>query len=184
MLPIIDHSWTLFLDRDGVLNHEKHLDYIYNWEEFKFYEGVKEAMQVFATRFSTIVVATNQRGVGKGWMTEEALLDIHSQMTDAVAAAGGRIDKVYYCTSMDNNHPNRKPQAGMAQLAKNDFPGIDLSKSIMVGNNISDMEFGRNAGMYNVFLQTTHPDMPLPHPAVDTAFASLYNFALALEQGK
>jgi D-glycero-D-manno-heptose 1,7-bisphosphate phosphatase len=47
----------------------------------------------------------------------------------------------------------------------------------MVGNNLSDMEFGRNAGMYTVYLQTTRPDQPLPNPAIDLVFNSLYEFA-------
>jgi D-glycero-D-manno-heptose 1,7-bisphosphate phosphatase len=64
-LAAIDHSWTLFLDRDGVINHEKHKDYIHTWDEFVFYEGVPEAMKVFAERFRYIVVVTNQKGVGK-----------------------------------------------------------------------------------------------------------------------
>jgi D-glycero-D-manno-heptose 1,7-bisphosphate phosphatase len=47
----------------------------------------------------------------------------------------------------------------------------------MVGNNLSDMEFGRNAGMYTVYLRTTLPGQALPHPAIDLAFNSLYDFA-------
>jgi phosphoglycolate phosphatase-like HAD superfamily hydrolase len=47
----------------------------------------------------------------------------------------------------------------------------------MVGNTLSDMEFGRNAGMYTIYLRTTHPGQPLPHPAIDLAFNSLYDFA-------
>jgi D-glycero-D-manno-heptose 1,7-bisphosphate phosphatase len=173
----INLSWTLFLDRDGVLNYEKHLDYIYNWEEFVFYEGVKEAVKIFAEKFSRIIIATNQRGVGKGLMTEDDLLNLHTQMTAALEAEGGRIDAIYYCTALDNNHPNRKPNPGMALQAVQDFPETDMKRSIMVGNNISDMEFGRNAGMHTVFLRTTQPGQLLPHPAVDLAFDSLHDFA-------
>jgi len=62
----IDNTWTLFLDRDGVINHEKHKDYIHTWDEFIFYEGVIKAMAVFAKKFKHIVIVTNQRGIGKG----------------------------------------------------------------------------------------------------------------------
>ena len=62
----IDNTWTLFLDRDGVINHEKHLDYIHTWDEFKFYDGVTEAIEIFAKKFNRIIVVTNQKGVGKG----------------------------------------------------------------------------------------------------------------------
>src|ERR1700748_12702 len=169
-LEQINNSWTLFLDRDGVINVEKDKSYIFRYDEFVFYEGTHEALRRCAAVFGRIVVVTNQRGVGKGLMTSADLADIHEKMTAAIVLAGGRIDRVYYSDSLDDSHPLRKPQPGMAHSAKTDFPEIDLSRSIMVGNNISDMEFGRNAGMHTVFLQTTSPGQPLPHPAVDLAF--------------
>ena len=180
----IDSSWTLFLDRDGVINHEKHLDYIYDYKEFVFYDGVKQALSIFASTFKYIFIATNQRGVGKGLMTEEALLNLHAQMMMDIVKAGGRIDDIYYCTSLNNDDPDRKPHPGMALKAKQKHADIDFSKSIMVGNNISDMEFGRNAGMNTVFLKTTQPDLPLPHPAIDIAYNSLLNFAEAVNNAR
>jgi len=176
----IDNNWTLFLDRDGVINHEKHLDYIYNYEEFIFYEGVKEALAQFAKIFKYIFIATNQRGVGKGLMSEQDLLELHAKMMADISEAGGKIDGIYYCTSLSNDDPDRKPKPGMAFKARQKYPDIDFSKSIMVGNNISDMEFGRNAGMNTVFLKTTQPDLQLPHPAVDLDYNSLLNFAEAV----
>jgi D-glycero-D-manno-heptose 1,7-bisphosphate phosphatase len=176
----IDKTWTLFLDRDGVLNHDKAGSYIFNTSEFKFYDGVLQAMKIFNDLFLAIVVVTNQRGVGKGWMSELNLMEIHNSMLQQVEAAGGRIDAIYYATSLDDNHPERKPHPGMALKAKADFPEIDFSKSIMVGNNISDMQFARNTGMHAVFLTTTQPDLPLPHPDVDLNFNSLLKFAAAL----
>jgi len=180
-LRSIDTNWTLFLDRDGVLNHEKEDSYIFHYGEFVFYDGVREALKVFATRFGHIFVATNQRGVGKGLMTAEDLTDIHSKMTLAISESGGRVDAIYYCDSLDNAHPSRKPNPGMAFAAQKTYPAVDLRRSIMIGNNISDMEFGRNAGMYTVFLRTTSPEQVLPHPSIDLAFNSLYDFAKALQ---
>ncbi|MEP7279717.1 MAG: HAD-IIIA family hydrolase [Bacteroidota bacterium] len=179
-LKQVDKSWTLFLDRDGVLNHDKEGSYIFHAGEFAFYDGVLEAMKSFNHLFGKIIVVTNQRGVGKGLMSETDLAEIHHAMQSEVEAAGGRIDAIYYATSPDNHHPERKPWPGMAHRAKADFPQIDFGKSIMVGNNISDMEFARNAGMHAVFLRTTQPDLPLPHPFIDLAFNSLLKFSLAL----
>jgi histidinol phosphatase-like enzyme len=68
----------------------------------------------------------------------------------------------------------------MALKAKKEIPSIDLTKSIMVGNNSSDMLFARNAGLYSVFVKTTKPDMLLPHPDIDLVFDSLIGFAKAL----
>lgn len=173
----IDQHWTLFLDRDGVINVEKEGSYILHYREFVFYEKTREALTVCASVFGRIVIVTNQRGVGKGMMTAADLQDIHDKMVAEVVLDGGRIDRIYYADSLQNDHPLRKPNPGMAHAAQKDFPEIDFSRSVMVGNNISDMEFGRNAGMYTVFLKTTNPEQELPHPAIDMAFNSLYEFA-------
>lgn len=181
-LSQINPDWTLFLDRDGVINIEKHQDYVYHYGEFVFYEGTREAIQFLSTKFKRIIVITNQRGVGRELMTEEELIDIHNQMLAEVEAAGGRIHKIYYCTSTDNAHPKRKPNTGMFLEAQNDFPDIRPETSLMVGNNLSDMEFGRNAGMHTVFVKTTNPEQVLPHPLIDLAFNDLAGFAKALQQ--
>jgi len=180
-LKKIDKSWTLFLDRDGVINVEKYQDYVYTYDEFVFYEGVQEAIKTLSALFGLVILTTNQRGVGRGLMTEAALEDIHTQMTRDVVNAGGRIDQIYYCVANDPYDPNRKPNPGMIYQAKTDFPAIDLQKSLIVGNNMSDMNFGRNGGIHTVFVKTTHPDQPIPDPAIDLAFNSLPDFAKALQ---
>ncbi|HNR16504.1 MAG TPA: HAD-IIIA family hydrolase [Chitinophagaceae bacterium] len=179
-LSTIDKNWTLFIDRDGVINHEKKEDYILNWDEFRFYDGVEKAFQKLADKFGKIIIVSNQRGVGKQLMTEQDLRTIHQHMQNAIEAAGGRIDKIYYCTSTDNKHPDRKPNPGMAFHAKNYFDSIDLSRAVIIGNKPSDMLFGKNAGIYSVFLATTNPDVPFPHPDIDLRFESLPDFAKAL----
>jgi histidinol-phosphate phosphatase family protein len=180
-LKNIDTSWTLFLDRDGVINHEKKSDYIYHYGEFVFHDRVNEALKILAEFFGKIILVTNQRGVGRGLMTEDALEDIHMQMLAEIRNSGGRIDEIFYCISTDNEHPNRKPNPGMAYLAQKKFPPIDFKKSIMVGNTLSDMLFGRNAGMYTVHVRTTHPDITLPHDSIDLSFEDLYSFAKELQ---
>jgi D-glycero-alpha-D-manno-heptose 1-phosphate guanylyltransferase len=179
-LKEIDKSWTLFLDRDGVINYEKKNDYILNWQEFRFYEGVKEAMKIAADKFGKIIVVSNQRGVGKELISEKDLLTIHRNMKSETESAGGRIDGIYCCTSIDNTHPERKPNPGMAFIAKNDFPEIDFSRSLIAGNKPSDMLFGRNAGIYTAFIASTNPDTPFPHPDIDARFSSLIEFTKAL----
>ncbi|HRE49986.1 MAG TPA: HAD-IIIA family hydrolase [Flavitalea sp.] len=176
----IDKNWTLFLDRDGVINDEKHLDYIYSWDEFSFYEGVKEALQIANEYFGPIVMVTNQRGIGKGLMTEKDLHTIHAEMMTEIATAGGRIDKIYYCPAVDNEHPDRKPNPGMAFKAQKDNPLIHFDQSVIVGNNLSDMRFARNAGMHSVLLTTTSSGVSLPHPLVDDQYSSLIDFMRAI----
>ncbi|MBD0293855.1 MAG: HAD-IIIA family hydrolase, partial [Flavisolibacter sp.] len=180
-LKMIDKSWTLFLDRDGVINNERLENYVLNWQEFIFSPGVLEAFNILSSHFHRILIVSNQRGVGRELMTLEDLENIHAEMQNEVVAAGGRIDKIYYCTEVDSKCFYRKPNPGMALQAITDFPDIDFSKAIMVGNKPGDMRFGRAAGMFTVFLTTTNPDQPYPHPDIDLAFPSLLAFAQALE---
>lgn len=176
----IDNSWTLFLDRDGVINEENVGSYITRWDEFNFSKGSLEALGQLNELFGQIIVVTNQRGVGKGIMTLEDLKLIHQNMLSEIHAAGGKIDKVYACTSLDDNDHNRKPNIGMANQARHDYPDIDFKKSVMVGNNISDMEFGKRAGMHTVFLTSTHEPYELPHDLIDEQFPSLQLWARSL----
>jgi histidinol phosphatase-like enzyme len=105
-------------------------------------------------------------------------------MTAEVEASKGRIDRIYFCSDLSDDSPNRKPNPGMAHQAKLDFPDIDFSRSIIAGNRMSDMAFGRNAGMHTVFIATTHPDTPFPDPMIDLRFNSLYDFAKACRTGE
>lgn len=178
-LKQIDNDWTLFLDRDGVLNHQKEGSYIFTWDEFIFYEGVLTAMKRLATQFKYILIVTNQRGVGKGLMTEKDLQHIHHNMQKSVELAGGRIDGIYYNTELEG--PNRKPNPGMALQAQKDLPAIDLSRSVMVGNSMSDMEFGRNIGATNIFIASTNPSIDRTDKNIDAVYNSLEDFATALQ---
>ena len=181
-IPIqkIDKTWTLFLDRDGVINHEKHADYIHTWDEFKFYDGATEAIKIFTKKFGRLLVVTNQRGVGKGLTKLDDLHTIHANMLEEIEKAGGHLDAIYYCSELDNDNPYRKPNPGMGLEAVKEFPEIDLKKTIMVGNTISDMEFGRNLGVFTVFLPTTRPEVDLKDERIDAVFASLIDFANSL----
>ena len=179
-LKLIDKNWTLFLDRDGVINYEKEADYIRNAGEFKFYEGVPEAIGVFTLRFGRIFVVTNQKGIGKGLMTEKDLQRIHDFMMLGINKNGGRIDRIYFCPDLDEASPNRKPNAGMGLRAKADFPEIDFSRSLMVGNTMSDMKFGKTLGAKTIFIPSTKPMPELPDPLIDAVYPELLALAKAL----
>jgi len=155
----IDNTWTLFLDRDGVINQRTPGAYVTDIEEFEFIDGVLNALRFFATIFEKIVVVTNQQGVGKGLMTETQLVDIHAHMQVQIERADGRIDAIYYCPELAEDNPEcRKPNTGMAHQAQADFPEIDFEKSIMVGDSATDMEFAFRLGMKTVFIQTKPED--------------------------
>jgi D-glycero-alpha-D-manno-heptose 1-phosphate guanylyltransferase len=179
-LKHINKTWTLFLDRDGVINEERLGQYVLHWGEFIFSKGVLDVFKKLSDTFGKVIIISNQRGVGKGLMTEEALQTIHLEMQREVEIVNGKIDKIYYCTEKDEKCFNRKPNPGMVLQALKDFPDIDLSKSIMVGNKPSDMKFGRAAGVFTVFVRTTNPEQQFPHPDIDIVFPTLYDFASAL----
>lgn len=144
---------TLFIDRDGVINKHRPNDYVKSWEEFEFLPGVFEAFEYWASQFKYIIIVTNQRGIGRGLMSEADLFVIHNRMKDEIERNRGRIDKIYFCTAMDNADPDRKPNPGMGLKALNDFPDIDLKKAIMIGDSESDMLFANKLGVRGVLYQ-------------------------------
>lgn len=180
VIPPPDKEWTLFLDRDGVINKEILGSYVTTPDEFEFCPGAIEAIAGLSGIFGKIVVVTNQRGVGRGLMSLETLREIHRQMREQIETAGGRIDKVYAATALSDDDRNRKPNVGMALQAKEDFPQINFHKSIMVGNSLSDMEFGKKLAMYTVFLTSKHAPFSLPHDLIDLQFESLQEWAQSL----
>lgn len=149
----IDSSWSLFLDRDGVINRKLPDDYVKKISEFAFIPGSAEAIAKLSGIFGNIVVVTNQQGIGKKIMQVEDLNIIHQHMLQTIQKLGGRIDKIYYCPELaEKNHIDRKPNTGMAQRAKKDFPQIDFKRSIMLGDSYSDLQFGATVGMKTVFI--------------------------------
>jgi D-glycero-D-manno-heptose 1,7-bisphosphate phosphatase len=149
----VDETWTLFLDRDGVINRKIPNGYVLNWEEFEFLPQAKTALRFFNQIFGKIVVVTNQQCVGKELITKDNLNAIHEKMVAEIEEDGGRIDRVYFCPDLaEKEPPCRKPEVGMALWAKRDFPQIDFNKSIMVGDSISDMRFGLSLGMECFFI--------------------------------
>src|ERR1051325_2969187 len=144
----IDKTWTLFLDRDGVINVRFPGDYVKCVEEFEFIPGVEESIAKLSKIFGRIIVVTNQQGIAKGIYSHEDLNAIHSHMTRMVEIENGKIHAVFYAPqAAEENSPMRKPGIGMALQAKKIFPEINFEKSIMVGDTDSDMQFGKAAGM-------------------------------------
>jgi histidinol-phosphate phosphatase family protein len=175
-LPQIDTSWTLFLDRDGVINEDVVGDYVKKRAEFIFREGTLTALRIVKPLFARIIIVSNQRGVEKGLMTANDLQDITEFMLSTIQQADGNIDRVFYCTSIKNDDPNRKPNTGMAEQAKIQFPEINFSKSIMVGNMPGDMLFGKRIGAFTVYLPTRAEESPESH-TVDAVYNDLLAFA-------
>ncbi len=149
----ISPEWTLFLDRDGVINERLPGDYVREWDSFSFLPGVLEALGLLSGLFGRIIVVTNQAGIEKGLMTHEQLTQIHELMMEYIRYHGGDIDEIYYCPYTAASEPFcRKPNPGMALEAVKDFPEIRLSKSLMVGDSDSDIAFGNRLGMKTILV--------------------------------
>ncbi|HZV68996.1 MAG TPA: HAD-IIIA family hydrolase [Saprospiraceae bacterium] len=179
-LSEIDTTWTLFLDRDGVINKNKDDSYVFHPGEFHFLNGALEALAKLNGIFGKIIIVTNQRGIGRGLMDEKMLGEVHQHMLDEITKHGGRIDAVYYCAIDDAKHHDRKPNPGMLLEAAKMYPEIKLSKSIMVGDKMSDMELGRNVGAFTVLIPSSETGKVQSHPDVDLKLDSLKEFAKLL----
>jgi histidinol-phosphate phosphatase family protein len=173
----IDKTWTLFLDRDGVINHKRENDYVKNWNEFSFINGSLEAISFLSKVFGKIIIVTNQRGVGKGIMKEEDLILIHQRMSDQIELNFGKIDKIYFCTDVSETSLNRKPNLGMGLQALSDFPEINFEKSIMIGDSHSDILFGQKLGMTCFQIENIQNSSKLETPYIK----SLSEFAISLK---
>ena len=154
----IDHTWTLFLDRDGVINERIMGAYVRSIDEFKFLQEIPETIAQLSTIFGRVIVVTNQQGIGKGLMTERNLEEVHAYMCAKVEAHGGKIDYCFYAPELDGAENNmRKPQPGMALKAKEHYPEIQFDRSVMVGDADSDIVFGQQLGMKTVRVRTVEP---------------------------
>ncbi len=151
----ITKEWTLFLDRDGVINERNFKGYITNKSEFKFLSGALKGIAKLSSLFGRIIVVTNQQGVGKNIMTERNLLAIHDYMLEQIRYNDGVVTSVFFATNLKGAAiDRRKPLPAMAMEAKIKYPEIDFEKSIMVGDTDSDMLFGMNLGMYTVMVNS------------------------------
>ncbi len=176
----IDNNWSLFLDRDGVINKRLMADYVKSVGEFEFLPGVLDALAFFSKQFKYIFIVTNQQGVGKGLMSPEDLEAVHNLMRKDIQKHGGRVDCIFFCTDLKDKEGNcRKPGKAMAEKAFELFPDIDKNKTIMCGDTKGDMEFGKNSGMYTVFIN----DYEEPENTnFDFRYNSLIEFANELKK--
>jgi len=174
-----DLSWTLFLDRDGVINQRIMNGYISCPEEFQFIEGVPEAIHILQKYFQKIVVVTNQQCISKKIVSKRNLQEIHRYMQGKLLDANTYVDAIYYAPELASDPDNtRKPKPFMALEAQRDFPEIDFKRSVMVGDTDSDIQFGENLGMKTVLVRT---EENTNHKA-NWEFDSLYDFAKELEK--
>jgi D-glycero-D-manno-heptose 1,7-bisphosphate phosphatase len=154
-------STAVFFDRDGTLIRDP--GYISHPDQVELLDGATEAVKEVQLLGYKTVVVSNQPGVAKGMLTEEAVEQIHRRLREEVSRNGASLDAIYYCPY----HPDgavlkyrkdsdwRKPKPGMLLAAANEMD-IDLTRSWMVGDSLRDVEAGRSAGCKTILISSAH----------------------------
>ena len=142
----------VFFDRDGIVNQSPGPGYVERVEDFHLLPDFPPALWVVRRKAHAAVIITNQRGVGRGIMTQATLDAIHASLAAALARHHLSLDAIYACTSVDRSDPRLKPQPGMFYDAARDH-GLDLARSWMVGDNESDVVAGKAAGCRTVLVR-------------------------------
>ena len=150
---------TLFLDRDGVVNVQLVGDYVKNPSELVLREDFLRSIPYLKQHFRRFILVTNQQCIGKGICTQADVEEVHRYMCTQLADNGFRFDAIYLCPHVAGSGCGcRKPETGMMQQALADFPNIDLSRSLMVGDSLTDMQFGHAAGLRTLYIGAVTPD--------------------------
>ncbi|MCA1960592.1 MAG: HAD family hydrolase [Desulfomonile sp.] len=168
---------AVFLDRDGVINVRRpEVEYVTEVAQFDFLPGALEALALLSELGFALVVVTNQRGIAREMMTEDDLAAVHAYMKAEALKRGVRFDGIYHCPHDTFEQCScRKPEPGMILEAAEDLE-IDLTRSYMVGDSLSDIEAGRRAGVRAV--QITDGE----ECGAEMVFPSLLDFALHLKE--
>jgi D-glycero-D-manno-heptose 1,7-bisphosphate phosphatase len=181
---------ALFLDRDGVINVDQ--GYTHRVADFEFLPGIFELVRLARGLGMRVVVVTNQAGIGRGLYTEADFATLTQWMCARFADAGAAIDRVYHCPT----HPTegigayrvesfmRKPNPGMLLVARDEL-GLDMARSLLLGDKIGDIQAGQAAGVgLGLLLTTTAPLLPAGTETVASlaeAAARLRSFHAAFE---
>ena len=135
----------VILDRDGTINHDSD-EYVKSADEWIPMPGALEAIARLNHAGWHVVVASNQSGLGRGLFDVAALNAKHTKMHKLLAAAGGRIDAVFYCPHSPEETCNcRKPQPGLFEQIGERY-GMDLKGVHTVGDTLRDLQAGAAAG--------------------------------------
>jgi D-glycero-D-manno-heptose 1,7-bisphosphate phosphatase len=148
---------AVILDRDGVINYDSD-EYVKSWAEFHFQPGALEALRRLREARCEVYIATNQAGIGKGIYEPRYLRDIFLRMQLAIHQAGGEIHGIASCLHLRaEGCPCRKPAPGMLLKLAAKF-GLDLSRSVFVGDSCTDIEAGQAVGCRTIFVRTRSPE--------------------------
>ncbi len=145
---------AIFLDRDGVII-ENRPHYVRSWEDVQIFPEALRALAGMSSSAYKFVIITNQSCIGRGLVSWEAAGEINRRLLDEIRLAGGRIDRVYVCPHTPQDGCDcRKPRPGMILQAARELH-LDLRRSILIGDALSDLQAGLAAGVGEVALVST-----------------------------
>lgn len=148
------HLRTVFLDRDGVVNEKMPEGrYVTSQQEFRLLPGVAEAVDRLNRAGLRVILVSNQRGIALGLYSNADVDAIHAALHNTLAIHGAHLDGIYYCPHDKGECDCRKPLPGLFEQAATNFPGLEAQTSIMIGDSLSDIEFGRRLGMPCIFIE-------------------------------
>jgi D-glycero-D-manno-heptose 1,7-bisphosphate phosphatase len=143
----------VFLDRDGVINRKMpEGSYIRSEADLQLLPGVPEAIAQLNRAEVRVLVVSNQRGVALGYYTPEAVNKINAGLQAQLKAHAAHVDAFYFCPHDDHECECRKPLPGMFNQSLAQFPEIDPETSVMIGDSLSDIEFGKNLKMRTIWI--------------------------------
>lgn len=135
---------TVFIDRDGVINHDSP-EYIKTCDEFEFIPGSLKAFRLLARHGYNTIVITNQSVIGRKMVSPKGLDEIFSKLKAGIEEEGGRITDIFFCPHVPDDNCNcRKPKPGMI-ISAADKHNIDLESSVMIGDSAKDIQCAKNA---------------------------------------
>jgi D-glycero-D-manno-heptose 1,7-bisphosphate phosphatase len=166
---------VVFLDRDGTINEE--MGYINHPSRFVLLPQSAKALRLLNKEGFLVIVVSNQSGAAKGYFPETLIHEINDHMRNLLEKEGAKVDAIYYCP----HHPSasvptyrmvcqcRKPSTGLIELACGHYE-IDMGRSFVIGDRLTDMEMARNAGLRGILVKTGYGmgeiEHLLPHSAV------------------
>jgi D-glycero-D-manno-heptose 1,7-bisphosphate phosphatase len=169
---------TVFLDRDGILNEKMPEGrYVTRAEEFRILPGVPDAIRRLNEAGLRTIVVTNQRGIARGLYTLADVEAIHAELQRALARERAHIDGFFICPHDEGECNCRKPLPGLFEQAVAQFPEITAAASVMIGDSLVDIKFGKNLGMTTIYVesesQPRRPDDEEAARRADWCFNSL-----------
>jgi len=165
---------TVFLDRDGVVNEKMPEGrYVASWDDFRLLPGAADAIARLNRAGLRVMVVSNQRGIALGLYTAADVEAIHAALQRLLAESRAHVDGYYFCPHDRGQCNCRKPLPGLFEQAAAAFPGIRAESSAMIGDSLSDIEFGRRLGMTTVFVEGD-PDRQKPGAEAARSLANLH----------